>query len=118
MSIHTTIFLCKQNRYEEAEKQFLGAIAIPSYILVAKSYENLALCQLKAKKFEKANVYLEKALDHAPANSSILLEMMRLQYVKANYISARNYLTRFEKATRRIKPSALALAIKIYQKQH
>ena len=111
------VFLCKQGEYEKAEKQFLRAIAIPSYLLVAKSYENLALCQLKAKNYEGAESYLQKALDHSPNSGSTLLEMMRLQYIKGNYAEARTYLTRYEKATRRITPAAIALATKIYQKQ-
>lgn len=111
------VFLCKQGQYDKAEAQFLKAIAVPSYLLVAKSYENLALCQLKAKNYERYERYLVKALEHSPNSGSALLEMMRLQYIKESYVEARAYLTRYEKATRRITPAALALATKIYQKQ-
>lgn len=111
------VFLCKQGEFEKAEVQFLKAISVPSYLLVAKSYENLALCQLKAKNYDLAEKYLNKALDHSPNSGSTLHEMMRLQYIKGNYIEARGYLTRYEKASRRITPAALALATKIYQKQ-
>ena len=38
------VFLCRQDKIEEAEKQFLKAIAVPSYLLVAQSYQNLSAC--------------------------------------------------------------------------
>ena len=111
------VFLCRNEKYAEAEKQMLKAIAIPSYILVAQSYENLAFCQLKAEQFDKAQTYLEKAIAHSPNRASSLLQMMRLQYAKSDYKLAQTYLHRYEKSTRRFNADALALAFKIYQKQ-
>ena len=111
------VFLCKQERYQDAEKQILKAIAQPSYILVSQSYENLALCQLKAKAFNKAELYFDKAILHSPSSASSLLHMVRLQYAKADYKNAHLYLKRYEKATRRFSPNALALAFKIFEKQ-
>ncbi|MFD1619266.1 type IV pilus biogenesis/stability protein PilW [Thalassotalea marina] len=112
------VFLCKQEKYDKAEKQFLKAIAVPAYLLVAKSYENLALCQLKANNFDKAEHYLDKSIQHSPTSASSLLQMMRLQYAKANYEDAQVYLKRYEKSTRRFSSQALALAYKIYEKQN
>ncbi|MBA6295594.1 type IV pilus biogenesis/stability protein PilW [Colwellia sp. MB02u-9] len=111
------VFLCRHEKYAAAEKMMLQAIAIPSYILVAQSYENLALCQLKAKQFDKAQTYLEKAIAHSPNRASSLLQMMRLQYAKSDYKSAQTYLYRYEKSTRRFNAEALALAFKIFAKQ-
>ena len=111
------VFLCRNEKYAAAEKQMLKAISIPSYILVAQSYENLAFCQLKAEQFDKAQTYLEKAIAHSPNRASSLLQMMRLQYAKSNYKLAQTYLYRYEKSTRRFSADALALAFKIFQKQ-
>jgi type IV pilus assembly protein PilF len=111
------VFLCRQEKYLEAEQQILKAIAIPSYILVAQSYENLALCELKAKEFGKAQSYLEKAIAHSPNRASSLLQMIRLQYAKGDFKLAQTYLYRYEKATRRFSSNALALAFKVFQKQ-
>ena len=108
------VFLCRKDRLAEAEQQFLKAIAVPSYLLVSKSYENLALCQLKALNFEKAETYLNKAIDHSPANASILYQMMRLQYAKGQYHQALAYAKRYDKATRRFTPDSLSLSYKIY----
>lgn len=112
------VFLCKQEQYSKAEAQILKAIAVPSYILVAQSYENLALCQFKALNFVKAELYLNKAIQHSPSNASSLLQMVRLQYAKGDYELAENYLKRYEKATRRFSANALALAYKVFEKQH
>ncbi len=111
------VFLCRQEQYAAAEQKMLKAIAVPSYILVAQSYENLALCQLKALQFAKAEHYLEKAIAHSPNRASSLLQMMQLLYAKSDYKLAQTYLYRYEKATRRITANALALAFKIFQKQ-
>ncbi|SEK73617.1 type IV pilus assembly protein PilF [Colwellia chukchiensis] len=111
------VFLCRHEKYAAAEQRILQAIAIPSYILVAQSYENLALCQLKAAQFSKAEIYLEKAIAHSPNRASSLLQMMRLQYAKGDYKLAQTYLYRYEKSTRRFSDEALALAFKIFAKQ-
>ena len=108
------VYLCRQNQTEEAEKQFLKAIAVPTYILVSKSYENLSSCFLQKDNFEKAEVYLHKAIMHSPGNSSVLFQMVRLQYAMGKYTLAKTYEQRFEKATRRFTPKSLALAFKVY----
>lgn len=110
------VYLCRQDRLPEAEVQFLRAIAVPSYLLVSQSYENLALCQLRAPNFEKAETYLSKAIDHNPSNASSLYQMMRLLYAKGEYPQALAYSRRFEKATRRFNADSLSLSYKIYQK--
>ncbi|MFT5755504.1 MAG: type IV pilus assembly protein PilF [Alteromonadaceae bacterium] len=112
------VFLCRQQRYVEAEKQILKAIDIPSYLLVSQSYENLALCQLKAKNFDKAQLYFEKSIAHNPNNASTLLQMVRLQYAFGEYQKAQDYLRKYEKSTRRFNANALSLAYKVYAKQH
>ncbi|NMP32162.1 type IV pilus biogenesis/stability protein PilW [Thalassotalea sp. M1531] len=110
------VFLCRKDRLPEAEVQFLRAIAVPTYLLVSQSYQNLAQCQLKAPNFEKAQLYLEKAVDHNPSSASNLYQMMRLLYAQGRYQEALAYSKRFEKATRRFNPDSLSLSYKIYQK--
>ncbi|PCI61852.1 MAG: type IV pilus biogenesis/stability protein PilW [Gammaproteobacteria bacterium] len=111
------VFLCRQGRTDEAEKQLLKAIAIPTYLLVSKSYNNIALCQLKNKNFEKAEQYLKKSIEHNPNNVAALVNMAQLQYAKRDYNKAVQNIKRFEKATRRFQPQPLALAFKVYKKQ-
>lgn len=110
------VYLCRQGQTEAAEEQFLKAIAVPSYVLVAKSYENLSSCFLQKDNFVKAKMYLHKALMHSPSNSSILFQMVRLHYAMAELPQAKIYEQRFEKVTRRFTPQSLALAFKVYWK--
>ena len=110
------VFLCRQGQLEKAEKQFLKAIAVPSYILVSESYENLALCHLKEYHFDKGQEYLEKSIVHSPSRSSSLQQMAILQYAKGDYVQAKTFIKRYEKTTRRFSASALALAFKINEK--
>lgn len=110
------VYLCRQGQIEAAEKQLLKAIAVPSYILVAKSYENLSSCFLQKDNFEKAEMYLYKAVMHSPGNSSTLFQMVQLQYAMGEYTEAKTYEQRFEKVTRRFTPQSIALAYKVYWK--
>ena len=111
------VFLCRLGKYDAAEKQILKAISVPSYLLVSQSYENLAVCQLKDKRFDKAELYLEKAILHNPSSANVYLHMVQLKYAKSEYKNAQKFLKRYEKATRRFSPEALALAFKVYQQQ-
>jgi type IV pilus assembly protein PilF len=111
------VFLCRHEKYEASEKYTLKAIEIPTYLMVSQSYENLALCQLKANEFVKAEQYFTKSIQHSPNRASALLQMVRLQYAFADYKTAQNYLSRYEKETRRFSPQALALAYKVFEKQ-
>ena len=110
------VYLCRQNQLEAAEAQFLKAIAVPSYILVAKSYENLSSCFLQNDVFDKAEVYLNKAISHSSSSASTLYQMVRLQYAMGDYKQAKVFEQRFEKVTRRFSPQSLALAFKVYSK--
>jgi len=110
------VFLCKRERYDESEIVLLKAIAVPSYLSVSKSYENLATCQLEINKFEKAEMYFAKSISHSPGRSSSILQMLRLQYAMGNYNESIEYLRRYEKSTRRFTPDALALAYKVHEK--
>jgi type IV pilus assembly protein PilF len=110
------VFLCRQGDVEAAEVQFLKAIAVPSYLLVAQSYENLASCYLQNDDFEKAEMYLNKAIYHSPNRTATLLQMVRLQYAMADYKESKRFLQKFERNTQRFTADSLALAYKLYRK--
>ncbi|WP_246046934.1 type IV pilus biogenesis/stability protein PilW [Colwellia ponticola] len=110
------VFLCRQNKVAEAEVQFLKAIAVPSYLLVSQSYENLSSCYLQINDFDKAIMYLHKSILHSPNRTTTLLQMVRLQYAVANYQVSQRFLQKFERNTQRFSADFLALAYKLYRK--
>ena len=64
------MFLCGIGEYDRAAEELLKAISIPSYIRVAESYENLALCAIEFDDFENAEKYLTSALRHSSQRPS------------------------------------------------
>lgn len=110
------VFLCRRDRVEEAEKYFLQAIKVPTYTRVSESYENIALCYLKVEKFDQAEKALKRSIAHSPNSASSLIQMAQVQYAKGEYEQGSNYISRFELATRKFTPQAIALAFKIHNK--
>jgi type IV pilus assembly protein PilF len=89
-------FLCKIGDYAEANEQFLKAIAVPSYLRVAQSYENLALCSIKADNFDAAEQHLRSAINHNGQRQSTLLLLASLLYAKSDLHQATQVLKHFE----------------------
>ncbi|AZZ99417.1 type IV pilus biogenesis/stability protein PilW [Pseudoalteromonas sp. R3] len=85
-------FLCRIGKYDEATEQLFKAIEIPSYIRVAQSYENLALCALRQDNFELALEYLSSAEKHNGQRQSTLLLMAGLYYAKSELHRAEEVL--------------------------
>ncbi|MFQ3208964.1 MAG: type IV pilus assembly protein PilF [Colwellia sp.] len=110
------VFLCRQDKVAAAEVQFLKAIAVPSYLLVSQSYENLASCYLQIDDFDKAAMYLNKAIFHSPNRTTPILQMVRLQYAMADFKESKRFLQNFERNTQRFTADYLALAYKVYWK--
>jgi type IV pilus assembly protein PilF len=94
------VFLCDLGNYEEALIQFKLAITIPSYTQVAQSYENMALCVLKANDFTNAINYLNTSYQHNPKRPETLLNLISLHYAKGDTPLAfelyKRYLFNFE----------------------
>ena len=110
------VFLCRQGRVDEAETHFMRAIEVPTYVNVSATYENIALCHLKEGNFDKAEKALNRSVLHSPNSASSLLQMAQIQYAKGQYKKSSDYLGRFELATRRFTPQAIALAYKVNKK--
>jgi type IV pilus biogenesis/stability protein PilW len=110
------VFLCRQDKVAAAEVQFLKAIAVPSYLLVSQSYENLASCYLHIDDFDKSGMYLNKAIFHSPNRTTPILQMVRLQYAMADFKESKRFLQKFERNTQRFTADYLALAYKVYWK--
>lgn len=89
------VFLCKQGLYQQANNYFNQAVLIPSYYSIASSYENAALCSLKAQQQESAKYYFIRALEHDSllVDSTILLAKIEID--NGEYSQARLRLLKF-----------------------
>ncbi|KJY83386.1 pilus assembly protein PilW [Vibrio galatheae] len=88
-------FLCKQEQYTQADDYFHQAIAQPSYFLTAASYENAALCAMKAGNTLQASDYLKRALDYEPKRARSILTLAKLEIESGELDTAQMRLTQF-----------------------
>ena len=93
-------FLCSQARYKEADKAFLTAIKLPSYIRIAESYQNAAICAEEAKNLEKAIYYGEYALSYNPNNINLNLFLAKLNITVKKYQAAKLNLMTFQRKSK------------------
>ena len=110
-------FLCMQQRYAEAEKQFLKAVNNPFYDGVPVALTNAGVCANRIPDTEKAEKYFRMALDQDPVFAPALLQMSFLNFSRDNNLSARAYLQRFEEAASH-NPESLWLAIRVEYALH
>lgn len=108
-------FLCSINDYDRATEQFLKAIEIPSYIRVAQSYENLALCAIESNDFTNAESYFQQALNHSSQRASTLISLAALYYAKSDLYKASNTLKHYEDSAQ-VSSRALLLNYLIKQR--
>ncbi|ASM51863.1 hypothetical protein PESP_b0277 [Pseudoalteromonas espejiana DSM 9414] len=109
------VFLCGIKEYDRATDQFLKAIEIPSYIRVAESYENLALCAIEFNDFENAESYFKQAINHSSQRSSTLISLAALFYAKSDLHKAGEVLKRHDDIGR-VSARALLLSYLIKQR--
>lgn len=108
-------FLCSINEYDRATDQFLKAIEIPSYIRVAQSYENLALCAIEFNDFTNAESYFQQALNHSSQRASTLISLAALYYAKSDLYKASNLIKRYDD-TAQVSSRALLLGYLVKQR--
>lgn len=111
------VFLCKEKRYNEADKYFLMAIADPQYVKTAEAYENMGLCAVDRGDKTAAKNYFTKALRVKPGLPTSLYEMADLNFSEDKYEVAQDYLDAYLKKS---SPTAqsLWLGIRIADKMN
>lgn len=90
-------FLCRVGQYDKANAYFFKAIEVPSYLRVAASYENLALCALKQNEYLLAEDYLQSAIKHNAQQISSQLALAGLYYARSDFLRVEDILESIEK---------------------
>lgn len=91
------VFLCKTGRFLEAQRAFQRAIDQPYYYKLSVSYENAALCALKAQDLQNAKRWFKKALDHEPNRPLSTMQLANMEVADGDYNDARTRLFLFHK---------------------
>ena len=88
------VFLCRQNRWGDAERYFRQAIDNSNYATPAVAAANAGTCARAANDIEKSEQYFRLALNHDPVFADALAAMTELSYQSENYLQARAFIQR------------------------
>lgn len=89
------VFLCRNDRFLDAETHFLLAANNKLYRTPQGAYENAGVCFLKKGKVKEAVTYFRKALALSPNMPRSLFALAKAQYNAGKYLSARRYFQRY-----------------------
>jgi type IV pilus assembly protein PilF len=89
------VFLCRQNRWNDAEPYFERAVANPTYATPAVALTNAGVCARAAGAEDQAAEKFRAALQRDPTFADALLNMLDLSYQSGNYIQARAFVQRY-----------------------
>lgn len=92
-------FLCKSERYTEAEDAFKRAAANPYYRTPWVPLTNAGTCLMIVPDNKRAEEYFRLALKEQPEYAPALLRMGMISFANGNYLSARAYLQRHQAVT-------------------
>lgn len=107
------VYLCQQQRYDEALDAFRLAFEHKQYANAASAYENAAFCALQSGKDEQAEEFLRQALEMKPALPRSLLAMAKLMLKQQNALLARAYIQRYEHTVSKPVAEALWLGFQV-----
>ena len=90
------LFLCNQERMDEADPYFRRALENPLYPTPWLALHNAGWCHEQAGRIEEADRDYRAALRQNPKFPPSLLGMARISVASGNFLSARAYLQRYE----------------------
>lgn len=109
-------FLCRQQRFKEADRAFNNALKDKQYLKTAEVYENAGLCALQqADNSEKAYKYLKTAVKNDPKRALATLELANLELKRNNSKAALYYLNAYRK-NNQPTPKSLWISIQTFKR--
>lgn len=106
------VFLCRQQRFDEAEKQFDRAMKVPDNDSRHVMLTNAGACMTQKPDYDKAEKYFRDALEARPAYGDALLQLAALKHKTGDNLHARAFLQRYL-AVNKSSSAALYLGIQI-----
>ena len=89
------VFLCRQQRFDDARKYFDKAIKAPTNDYAEQTYTNAGVCMLQKPDHVAAEQYLRAALERRPNYGEALLQISVLFYETGDNLRARAFLQRY-----------------------
>ena len=89
------VFLCRQDRFDDARKYFDKAIKAPTNDYAEQTYTNAGVCMMQKPDYVTAETYLRAALERRPNYGEALLQMSVLSYETGDTLRARAFLQRY-----------------------
>lgn len=89
------VFLCRRDRWQDAEAYFRRAASNPNYATPAAALANAGTCALSAGDAASAEAYLREALTRNPEYPDALAGLLELTYGQQSYLQARAFLQRY-----------------------
>ena len=106
------VFLCRQQRYSDAEKQFERSIGARTNDNPELMMTNAGVCMAQKPDYAKAESYFRRALERRPNYGEALLQMTLLKYQTEDFLTARAFMQRY-RSTYPPNPGILYLCVLI-----
>jgi type IV pilus assembly protein PilF len=106
------VFLCGQERYDEAKAQFQRAVEVPENDNSEIMLTNAGVCMSQKPDYDQAEAFLRQALEEKPGYGEALLQMSLLKYRTNEFLQARAFLQRFL-SSNKSTPDVLYLGVQI-----
>ena len=89
------VFLCRQQEFAEAEKNFDRAVRIPENDNAEIMLTNAGVCMAQKPDLAKAEQFFRRALERKPSYGEALLQMCVLKHSQGDHLNARAFLQRY-----------------------
>ena len=89
------VFLCRQNRFNDAEGYFDRAVRAPENDNTEIMLTNAGVCMTQKPDLAKAESFFRRALDIRPNYGEALLQMCLLKHSQGDDLNARAFLQRY-----------------------
>jgi type IV pilus assembly protein PilF len=109
------VFLCSQQRLDEALEKFQAAVKQAFYKTPEVAYDNAGLCALQIPDTAKAEEYFRNALRLNPRMPDALYELADLSFKQGKYLHARAFVQRYLDVAKP-NPQILWLAVRVERK--
>ena len=89
------VFLCRQNRFDEARTRFERAASVVENDNAEITLTNAGVCMVQKPDYAQAEAYFRQALERKPNYGEALLQLCLLMQKQGEFLSARAFLQRY-----------------------